>query len=74
MLDYLSGNVRAFVRNSGHAVSHDRLPLRDGEEELVVHPDVDAQHDAIGHLEADKKHVFFVAVKMHNYKSSPERN
>lgn len=50
-LDDLAGHIRAVVRHSRHAVRHDRLSLRDGEEELVVHADVNAKHDAVGDLE-----------------------
>jgi hypothetical protein len=68
-LDDLSGDVWAIVRNSRHAVGDDGLAFWNGEEELVVHADVDAQHDAVGHLESQKR-VFFDAVKMQNRKSS----
>jgi len=68
-LDDLSGDVWAIVRNPRHAVGDDGLAFWNGEEELVVHADVDAQHDAVGNLETQKR-VFFDAVKMQNQKSS----
>jgi len=55
----LSGNVWALVRHAGHAVDDDGLALGDGEEELVVHPDVRAQHDAVGDLKG-----FAIAIRL----------
>ena len=49
-LNDLSRNIGALVGHAGHAVGDDGLALWDSEEELVVHPDVRAQHDAVGDL------------------------
>ena len=50
----MSCNVGAVVRDPGHGVCDHGLPPWDGEEELVLHPDVDGHEDEVGHQVVDE--------------------
>ena len=45
--DDLTGDIGPHVGHPRDLVRHDRLPPRDGEEELVLHADVDADQDEV---------------------------
>jgi hypothetical protein len=65
LLNNLSWNVGALVRNTWHAVDDDRLSFRNCEKEFVVHPDVSAQHDAVRNLEIGCKILLQTKKKIH---------
>jgi hypothetical protein len=70
LLNNLSWNVGALVRNTWHAVDDNRLSFGNREKEFVVHPDVSAQHDAVRNLEIGCKILLQTNRKISMFKLS----
>ena len=47
MSQYSVGLVGTTIGDPGHGVGDGDLPLGDGEEVLILHPDVDCDHDGV---------------------------
>ena len=54
LLDNLSSYVWSPIGDAGNRVGHSYLPSRDGKEELVLHPDVDGDHDGVADQVVDE--------------------